>query len=545
MLRRVTTRLGQPSNPLARAETARISSSFRWKVSAETDRSTCTGRGIPQTALQAPSGQRRHLSTGKKASFADMLKKVGGGPEAETEKVATILEDLSSDEQAAAAVAAKKAAFIAATRAKQQKARESEPKPTPETTDEDREKDPAAAAAGASEAETEASDADAAPDTRTDEEKEADAAAEAEATAAAEEKAATSSPLDKVKEWIASVDLKNLIKSIPQRSRLLADHLSEEAKLAWDELRNPKKASSLERRVYQASSYKAAEKEESYDTDSDDEEEVAERKKVLKKERERKKKEEAEKPKGPSQMVHVKEPTSQWDAMKARLADSPVIREIFKRSKGAAKAAQATDAGAAAAAAADKVKDKIHDAKEFWETSQNPLVYTMSGVWDNITGETEEGQCTKELLKLDPAFNKEEWMEEVRTQLAPQTIAAHMEGNTEFLKMHCGEACFAKLSNDINTRKSDKVTFETKMVDLDENMVIMKFLESGAPVIVCMYMVQQINVIRKDGEVVEGNPNQVIARFYSMAFQQEYDDDEEVVRWRITDYEYGGDMPYY
>jgi hypothetical protein len=513
--------------------------SFRWQMSAETDRSACTGRGIPLTSLQALLGQRRHLSTGKNTDFADMLKKVQGGSEGGTEKAATILEDLSSDEQAAADVAAKKAAFIAATRAKQQKARESEPKPAPETPEEDKENDPAAA----SEAEANASDA--APDTRTDQEKEADAAAEAEAAAAAEEHAAKPSPLDKVKEWMASVDLKNFVSSLPQRSRLLADHLSEEVKLAWDELRNPKKASSLERRVHQASSYKEAEKEDAYDTDSDDEEEVAQKKKALKQERERKKKEEAAKPKGPSQIVHVKEPTSQWDAMKARLADSPVIKEILKRSKGAAKAAQATDAGAAAAAAADKVKDKIHDAREFWETSQNPLVYTMSGVWDNITGETEEGQCTKELLKLDPAFNKEEWMEEVRTHLAPQTITAHMEGNTEFLKMHCGEACFAKLSNDINTRKSDKVTFETKMVDLDENLVVMKFLESGAPVIVCMYMVQQINVIRKDGEVVEGDPNRVIARFYSMAFQQEYDDEEEVVRWRITDYEYGGDMPYY
>ena len=336
------------------------------------------------------------------------------------------------------------------------------------------------------------------------------------------------SQADRFRSWMNSIDISSLIQSLPARTRLLADDFVEGTKLAWDELRNPKKHTVLEKKVQQASSFKK--------TATDEDSEKA-----------KSKDEEEEKPKerGPSALVHVKEPTSQWDAMKARLADSPVIKEIFKRSKVVYKQAAATDAGAAAAAAADKVKDKISDAKEFWETSQNPIIYTLSGVWDNVTGETEEGLCTKELLKLDPSFNKEEWMEEVRTQLAPQTINAHLEGDLKFLQQHCGEACYAKLSNDVKMRQSDKVTFESKMVDLDENLVIMKFLESGQPVIVCMYMVQQINVIRKDGEVVEGNPNQVIARFYSMAFQQEYDDDEGIVRWKITDYEYGGDMPYY
>jgi len=527
MLRKGVTRVTGASGASLRANIARKGTSLSFNTLAQTAGSTCFRAAGTQSksVLHAQTFQRRHLGTGKKTDFASMLKKVQGGDEVETGKVATTLKDLSGSEPAPSRKPA--AASSSAGSVGHPKTEGSKPKPAPDTTppgeDKDEGKEAAAAAAGEG------------PDDRTDEEKAADAAAEA---AAGEPKA---SPLDKLKDWASSVDMANLMKSLPQRSRLMADTLVEEAKLAWDELRNPKKASSLERRVQQAGSYKKSSADGNSQQGSDDEDdEESESKEALKK-----KKKEEEKPKGPSSMVHVKDPTSQWDAMKARLADSPVIREIFKRSKGAYKQAAATDAGAAAAAAADRVKDKISDAREFWETSQNPLIYTLSGVWDNVTGETEEGMCTKELLKLDPAFNKEEWMEEVRTQLAPQTITAHMEGNLKFLKMHCGEACYAKLSNDVNTRKSDKITFESKMVDLEENMVIMKFLESGAPVVVCMYMVQQINVIRKDGEVVEGNPNQVIARFYSMAFQQEYDDEEEVVRWKITDYEYGGDMPYY
>ena len=44
---------------------------------------------------------------------------------------------------------------------------------------------------------------------------------------------------------------------------------------------------------------------------------------------------------------------------------------------------------------ADRMKEKVEDAREFWETSQNPIVYTLSGVWDNVTAE--EGICISEI----------------------------------------------------------------------------------------------------------------------------------------------------
>ena len=337
--------------------------------------------------------------------------------------------------------------------------------------------------------------------------------------------------MEQLQQKLHDFDAKSFAQSLPARTRLARETFVEGVRLAWDELFHQQKTSVLERRVQQADSYvpRKAKKGDGEDSDDDDEEEE----------------EEEEGKKGPSAMVLVAEPTSQWEAMRSRLADSPVIREIFKRSKVVYKTAASTDAGAAAASAAESIKDKVEDAREFWETSQNPLIYTMSGVWDNVTGETEEGLVTAELLKLDPDFNKEEFLAELKDSLVPETINAHLRGHSKFLKKHCGEACYSKLHNDIKQRKDDKVEFESKMIDLDESQVVMKFLESGSPVMVCMYMVQQINVIKKDGEIIDGDDSQVVARFYSMAFQQEYDEDDGVVRWRIVDYEYGGDMPYY
>jgi hypothetical protein len=44
---------------------------------------------------------------------------------------------------------------------------------------------------------------------------------------------------------------------------------------------------------------------------------------------------------------------------------------------------------------------------------------------------------------------------------------------------------------------------------------------------------------------LQGGESDVRAKFYSMAFQQHYDEDDGSVTWKIVDYEFGGDMPYY
>lgn len=66
--------------------------------------------------------------------------------------------------------------------------------------------------------------------------------------------------------------------------------------------------------------------------------------------------------------------------MKERLKNSPLIREILKGSKIVSKAAANTEIGKKAKEVTDSVRDKIEDIREVWETSQNPIIYTLSGI---------------------------------------------------------------------------------------------------------------------------------------------------------------------
>ena len=64
----------------------------------------------------------------------------------------------------------------------------------------------------------------------------------------------------------------------------------------------------------------------------------------------------------------------------------------------------------------------------------------MAGTVANLTGETEEGLCIRDFQKLDPHFDKEEWAKEVKAELVPVIIKAHLNGNINAHKHILGEA---------------------------------------------------------------------------------------------------------
>ena len=304
--------------------------------------------------------------------------------------------------------------------------------------------------------------------------------------------------------------------------------LNENIRLAWKEMINQDQPSKIQKKVVQASSYKPVKE----DT-NDNNENVDEKEEELRQ--------------GGSEIVLVKDRGSAWDQMKARLQDSPIIKELYKRSKKLQDVAASTDIGKQAFQAGQSIKDKISDAREFWETSQNPIVYTVSGIVENITGQTEEGICLAEFKKLDPDFVLEEWADEIKKQLVPVIIKAHLEGNTKALKPWLGEACYKKLAADIGARRADGLTFDSNIIEVDENKISCNFLEErGYPIIQAVYAVQIINCVKnKKGEIVEGGETQVKQRFYVMLYQQCYIEETGSVQWKIVDYMLAGDVDFY
>ena len=237
-----------------------------------------------------------------------------------------------------------------------------------------------------------------------------------------------------------------------------------------------------------------------------------------------------------------------WEKLRARLKEAPIISDILKGAGKARDAAAATAAGRAAAAGRDRVHDKIEDAREFWETSQNPLVYQASSIVDAVTAETDMAAATRELRRLDPRFSMEVWRDGVSEELAPDFVDAFIRGDAIALKPWLSEGLFSRLAHEIRLRKEEGLRYDdARIMDVEKMEIIAVQVEDNrSPIVVCQFMAQQINCIRNaEGEVVEGSPGDIRAYFYVMAFQREYDDAAHELVWKVVDFQLGGGEPYY
>ncbi|KAG3002240.1 hypothetical protein PC121_g19582 [Phytophthora cactorum] len=240
---------------------------------------------------------------------------------------------------------------------------------------------------------------------------------------------------------------------------------------------------------------------------------------------------------GTRALVAVKEEESAWQRVSARFRDAPIIQGILDAAKQAAK----TEAGKKVQQTTKQVKDKISDAQEevleVWETSQNPWVYRLSSIYDGLFGETPMGVAIKEIRRAEPDFILEEWKENIEEIVLPGVLEAFLRGNSRDLKKWFGEAAYSRVNIAIRERKSEGLVMDPHVLSIDNVEVIEATAEDKqAPIILMRFQAQQINCIRnREGEVVEGSEDEVLAYYYIFAFQRDYDEEQETLRWRIVD----------
>ena len=264
---------------------------------------------------------------------------------------------------------------------------------------------------------------------------------------------------------------------------------------------------------------------------------------------------------GTSALVAVKESDSAWQRVSARFREAPIIKGILDAAKQAAK----TDAGKRVQQTTKRVKDKLNDAQEevleVWETSQNPWVYRLSSIYDGLFGETPMGVAIKEIRRAEPDFILEQWKENIEKVVLPGVLEAFLRGNSRDLKKWFGEAAYSRVNIAIRERKSEGLVMDPHVLSIDNVEVIeatvrlvclctctvkLVFVlthvmgtqaeDKQAPIVLMRFQAQQINCIRnREGEVVEGSEDEVLAYYYIFAFQREYDEELESLRWRIVD----------
>jgi import inner membrane translocase subunit TIM44 len=241
-------------------------------------------------------------------------------------------------------------------------------------------------------------------------------------------------------------------------------------------------------------------------------------------------------------IIEEKENLNAFERIQRRLSDAPIIQGIFASTEQLYENSGAKNVKA-------KMDDVKEDAREAWETSQNPWVYRVSSVYDTITAESEFAMAERELRELDPEFSIEKWKEDLIEVTLPKIMQLFLEGRIKELKPTLGEAVYNRIAAEARVRKKEGVYVDTNVLGIMNSEILSctpDHVNKGSPIIMLHFMCQQINCVRKKegGEIVEGSEDDIRAYSYVAAFQREYDEEKGELNWKIVDFMLNGAIAY-
>jgi len=166
---------------------------------------------------------------------------------------------------------------------------------------------------------------------------------------------------------------------------------------------------------------------------------------------------------------------------------------------------------------------------------ENPL-------FDRFFGESEIAASIKEMKEMDYTFHLEEFTEDMEYIVAPHIIGSFLEGNSEELQKHCGEAAFASVNASIKAREQQKLMLDPSILagPKELSLISAKLNDKGPPSFIWTFTMQQVNCLTDDkGEIIEGAVDDIRNVCYAMAINRHPDIDKPEVGleypWQVSE----------
>ncbi|KAJ6157150.1 hypothetical protein N7497_006035 [Penicillium chrysogenum] len=187
---------------------------------------------------------------------------------------------------------------------------------------------------------------------------------------------------------------------------------------------------------------------------------------------------------------------------------------------------------------------KLFAIKENYNESENPLISTARSISDRVAGffaENETAMVIKKFREIDPNFQMEPFLREMRDYMLPEVLDAYVKGDVETLKLWLSDAQFhvyAALAKQYTTAglKSDGRILDIRGVDISHARI----LDPGdIPVFVVTCRTQEIHVYRKikTGELAAGTDDKVQLVTYAIGLTRIPDEvnNPETRGWRLIE----------
>uniref|UniRef100_A0A914D9A9 Tim44-like domain-containing protein n=1 Tax=Acrobeloides nanus TaxID=290746 RepID=A0A914D9A9_9BILA len=187
--------------------------------------------------------------------------------------------------------------------------------------------------------------------------------------------------------------------------------------------------------------------------------------------------------------------------------------------------------------------NKLLDWKVRYDESENVAVRLVRGITERVSSllssENEIATVLSEIAKVDPSFNKFEWLRFCETEIIPNILEASIRGDLEVLEDWCYERAFNIIASEFKIKEFKKVGYslaDSRILDINKvEMVSGKMTEQG-PVIAITFQVLQTMVVKNaEGKVIEGDPNKPVKYFHVWVMCRDMEEYNPAMAWRLLE----------
>jgi len=177
----------------------------------------------------------------------------------------------------------------------------------------------------------------------------------------------------------------------------------------------------------------------------------------------------------------------------------------------------------------------------------------LSDMFGSVFTRTELSETLTEICKMDPNFEKEQFLKDCEQDIIPNILEAIVRGDLEILEDWCYEAPFNILATPLRQAKQmgylmhsqvlgkEKALYKALyliacLTDIDSiNLFTGKMMEQG-PVLVLTFNSQQVICVKdREGKVIEGSEDKVMRITYVWALCRDQTELDPRAAWRLLD----------
>ncbi|KAI4719900.1 TIM44 subunit of mitochondria import inner membrane translocase [Aureobasidium sp. EXF-10727] len=191
-----------------------------------------------------------------------------------------------------------------------------------------------------------------------------------------------------------------------------------------------------------------------------------------------------------------------------------------------------------------KTMQRLFAFKNTYAESENPLISTARSISDRVAGffaENETAKVIKKFREMDPSFQMEPWLQEMREYILPEVLDAYVKGDTEVLKQWLSAAQYQVYAALMQQYTQHGLVSDGRILDIrNVDVLNARLLEPGdIPVFVIMCRTQEVHVYKnkKTGQLASGMEDKVQQVTYAIGVTRLPEDvhNPETRGWRLIE----------